>query len=586
MKKTGIKHLLTREGEALTQSAQNGYYPRPRMVRGSFFDLCGEWDFCTYKGKSDAHVPFPEVAEIIRVPFPPESRLSGICREIKSGDTLVYRRTFTLPEGFLGDDGRLLLHFGAVDQYATVYINGARVGSHEGGYAPFCFDITSSVLASGENEITVIARDELHNKILPYGKQRRDRGGMWYTPFSGIWQAVWLECVPQRFISRIEADFSDEDAFIKVFEDIDGIEHRAESITVTLDSGEVFYSETGGVCIKPAEKRLWSPEDPYLYYFTLTTETDSVRSYFALRKIETKEIGGIPRLCLNGKPYFFHGLLDQGYFSDGISTPASPVLFENDIRFIKSLGFNTLRKHIKVEPEQFYYDCDRLGVVVFQDMVNNSGYSFLRDTALPTIGMKKLSDRHLHMGKKSREAFTKSAKETVSRLKNHPSVLYFTIFNEGWGQFESERLYSIIKFLAPTHIIDTVSGWFEGATSDVTSPHVYFKPVRIKKGEKPVILSEFGGYSHSIEGHVSNPKKIYGYKVLSSLPELENALTELYEKEIIPAVKEGLCGAILTQLSDVEDETNGLITYDRKIEKVTAEKFLPIAEKLAREIEK
>ncbi|MBQ1263768.1 MAG: glycoside hydrolase family 2, partial [Oscillospiraceae bacterium] len=309
-------------------------------------------------------------------------------------------------------------------------------------------------------------------------------------------------------------------------------------------------------------------------------EGDRVESYFALRTIEIKEVGGKKRICLNGEPYFFHALLDQGYFPDGIFTPATPEAYKNDILEAKRLGFNTLRKHIKIEPQIFYYYCDKLGMVVFQDMVNNGHYSFLRDTALPTVAVKKMSDKLLHLNKKSREQFVLSMIETVKLLYNHPSICYWTIFNEGWGQFCSDEMYDLLKELDSTRVIDSTSGWFKNSKSDVESEHVYFKPYKFRSSDKAVVLSEFGGYSFRPEGHIFNLKKAYGDRFFTDRNEFENDLLRLYREEIIPAVKEGLCASVYTQLSDVEDETNGLLSYDRLVCKVDGKKMREIANEL------
>jgi len=274
-------------------------------------------------------------------------------------------------------------------------------------------------------------------------------------------------------------------------------------------------------------------------------------------------------LLLNEKPYFFHGLLDQGYFPDGIFTPAHFSRYEKDILFAKSLGFNTLRKHIKIEPERFYYDCDRLGMIVFQDMVNNGEYAFWRDTALPTIGLKRRNDKKAHPDPLTRRAFLTAMEETVKTLGNHPSICYWTIFNEGWGQFDGDQAYHTLRAWDDTRFIDTASGWFKTRESDVESPHVYFKPVRCRPNQKPMVLSEFGGYSLPIEGHESSPGKAYGYRKFQTPEAFTNALLSLYRNEILPAAKAGLSGAIYTQLTDVEEEVNGLMTYDRKVSKIT-----------------
>jgi len=292
-------------------------------------------------------------------------------------------------------------------------------------------------------------------------------------------------------------------------------------------------------------------------------------------------VGKYPRLCLNGKPYFFHGLLDQGYWPDGLFTPADPECYAEDIRMMKKLGFNTLRKHIKVEPEEFYYQCDKLGMIVWQDMVNNSDYNFFRDTVLPTVGIQKLHDRMLHKDPTSRRRFLEGMEATVKQLKNHPSICYWTIFNEGWGQFDSDNVYERFKELDDTRFVDATSGWFRQRKSDVDSRHVYFRKVKLKgDGVKPLVLSEFGGKTYRAEGHVFNPDKTYGYGGCESLQQLNEAVVKLYMDEVLPCVEKGLCAAIYTQVSDVEDEINGLVTYDRKVEKMDPDKLLNVADAL------
>jgi len=560
MKANKTVHLYTKEGKELTGVPWN-CYPRPQMRRDSFFCLNGEWYFSANGGQW----------ETIRVPFAPESLLSGICRDMGRDPTLIYRKSFRLPEGFLRD--RVLLHFGAVDQIAEVTLNGTHIGSHVGGYESFSFDITEALLE--DNILEVKVTDRLDDHILPYGKQRRDRGGMWYTPTTGIWQTVWCESVCEKYVRRLHITTGD------CFADItaEGVEEG--TVTVATPDGERSFPLVDGAARADIDTpRLWSPEDPYLYEFTLRAGEDEVRSYFALRTLTVETVDDIPRLCLNGRPYFFHGLLDQGYYSDGILTPATPDGYAGDILAMKQLGFNTLRKHIKIEPEQFYYDCDRYGMIVFQDMVNNGHYSFLRDTALPTVGLKRLSDKHLHRDSATRRAFCEGMEGTVRQLGNHPCICYWTIFNEGWGQFDSATQYEALKKLDPTRFIDTASGWFAGAPSDVESLHVYFKPVKIKPSPKPIVLSEFGGYSYKPAGHVFNPDHTYGYRFFADEQAFRRALVQLYDTEILPAISRGLCAAIYTQVSDVEDETNGLLSYDRAVMKVDAEEMRALAKRL------
>ncbi len=558
--------LMTARGRELDISREIPWqaYPRPQMKRDSYVNLNGTWEFTV---SPESRLP-ESYDETILVPFCPESQLSGLKFHPEDGNFLFYRRQFTLPAGFRKD--KVLLHFGAVDQTAEVYVNQKPVGSHAGGYEAFTLDITAAL--AEENELVVRVRDDLRSTRLPYGKQTLKRGGMWYTPVSGIWQTVWLESVPEQYIQSLH------------------MENRGNSITVTLcpalpgklrvaGLGE-FPLENGSVTVTPETPRLWSPEDPYLYEFSVETAQDRVDSYFALRSLEIRQVEGFFRLCLNGKPYFFHGLLDQGYWPESLLTPPAPESYANDILAMKALGFNMLRKHIKVEPEQFYYDCDRLGMVVFQDMVNNGPYRFFRDTALPTAGFQKLPDRWMHRDKATRQAFRQGAEATVAQLKNHPCICYWTIFNEGWGQFDSDRVYEWFKTLDDTRFVDATSGWFRRKKSDVDSYHVYFRDVKLKAGFRPLVLSEFGGYSYKPEGHVFNTEKTYGYGKFEDPQAFEAAVEKLYWEQIVPAYRQGLCAAVYTQVSDVEDETNGLLSYDRAVTKVSPEKMQAIAEAL------
>ena len=557
-----LHDLYTPEGENLTGQPW-GIYPRPQMKRNSYINLNGQWDFAV----TEKHFP-DTYNKTILVPFCPESLLSGIHEHFPEGSALCYRRTFVLPEGF--HQGRVLLHIGAADQHLDCFVNDKKVGNHSGGYENITFDITEA-LCDGENELKIRCFDDLRNQVMPYGKQVMKRGGMWYTPVSGIWQTVWLESVPESYIQKLN------------------IENRGTSVTVTTEpkldgtvtvAGLGNYPLTdGSVTITPDNPHLWSPEDPYLYEFTVEAGEDRVESYFALRVLEIKKIGAYQRLCLNGKPYFFHGLLDQGYWSDGILTPASPECFTRDILSMKKLGFNMLRKHIKVELEEFYYQCDKLGMVVFQDMVNNGDYNFIRDTGLPTVlpGSQKMPDKHLHSDENTRREFLRGMESTVKQLRNHPCIVYWTIFNEGWGQFDSDNVYGQMRALDDTRWIDSTSGWFRRKKTDVDSRHVYFRKVKLTGTEKPLVLSEFGGYSYKVDGHIFNEDKSYGYGSYDNLDAFCDAVAKLYMEQIVPSIKTGLCAAVYTQVSDVEDEINGLMTYDRRVEKLTPEKMLPVA---------
>ncbi len=542
-----MNDLYTVQGENLTGTPWE-VYPRPQMRRDSYVNLNGNWDFAV---STDAALPqaYPHT---IQVPFCPESLLSGLKMDIAPGSYLFYRRHFTPPE----HHGRVLLYVGAADQIADIYVNQIHVGSHIGGYNSFSLDITDALAQT--NELVIRCLDDLRDQSLPYGKQTLSRGGMWYTPVSGIWQTVWLESVPEAYIQNLRIENRGYSVVLTTQPALDG--------TVEVPELGSFPLRQGRAVISPENPRLWSPEDPWLYHCTVQTDTDCVHSYFAIRCIERRTADGIPRLCLNGKPYFFHGLLDQGYWPDGIYTPAAPACYAEDILAMKALGFNTLRKHIKVEPEEFYYQCDRLGMVVFQDMVNNGDYAYFRDTVLPTVGIQKWPDKTMHRDEKARQGFLDGMAQTVQQLRNHPCILYWTVFNEGWGQFDSDRVYEQCRALDDTRIIDSTSGWFRQKSSDVESLHIYFGSwKKLQKVEKPLVLSEFGGYAYPVDGHLFNPEKAYGYKSCKTQAEFHTAIDFLYRTRILPAIPKGLCAAICTQVSDVEDEINGFLTYDRKV---------------------
>ena len=554
--KNACQKLYTKEGKTLPAVPWERY-PRPQMARADWLCLNGTWDLA-----------FGKTCTSIRVPFCPECLLSGVKEAPAIGREMTYRRTFAVPEAWKGR--RVLLHFGAVMRKAVVYVNGTKVCEHDNGYLPFYADV-SDALNGGENELVVRAVNDLDPRY-PWGKQKVKRGGMWYTPCSGIWGTVWLEPVPERAITAL-----------RIRNGLDWVEIEADGVSdgiVALD-GKEYPLEDGRVRIEIAGPHLWTPEDPHLYRFTVSSGFDRAASYFALRTLSAETVDGVPRLLLNGKPYFFNGLLDQGYWSDGLYTPATPDGFETDIRAMKSLGFNTLRKHIKVEPEQFYYDCDRLGMVVFQDMVNNGKYRYVRDTVLPTIHLLKRKDARLNRDAETRRIFLESMEATVRHLNNHPCICLWTIFNEGWGQFRADEAYDRLKALDPTRLIDSTSGWFHQKKSDADSLHIYFDALHPGKEKLPQLLSEFGGYVWKIDEHSFNTEKTYGYRKYETREAFIEALRTLYGL-LIPLAKQGLCGAIYTQVSDVEDETNGLFTFDRAVLKVRPEELLDLAQAIFR----
>lgn len=564
--------LLTEYGEALNRGNVLPEYPRPQLRRESYINLNGNWEY-TIEAKKQALRDTRHGT--ICVPFPLESCLSGVRCALEKNEFLCYSREFDVPEDFIKDI--TLLHIGAADQQCEVMINGKPVGSHDGGYLPASFDV-SGAIQSGKNKIFIRVRDE-GGWQYPSGKQRKKRGGIWYTPISGIWQTVWLESVGRDYIRSVK--FTPDLAH--------------ECVSVVLDSDASFFTlelcasgrciqraETGERCVSlriPEEElHLWSPENPFLYDITITTQKDSVASYFAMRTFSTDG----KSFLLNGKPYFINGVLDQGYFSDGIYTPASYKAYRDDILAMKRLGFNTLRKHIKIEPMLFYYYCDTLGMLVLQDMVNVGRYSFFKDSLLPFAGFRKRLP-YENVSRMQRKRFLTHALSTLAYLYNCPSVVYYTIFNEGWGQFHGNDAYNALRQADPSRIYDTNSGWFHEGSTDVTSEHIYFKPIQINSGERPVIVSEFGGYSCRCAAHSFNSAKNFGYRNYETLEELEDNFVALYEREVLPNLKNGLAGAIYTQLSDVEDETNGILTYDRRMCKLNTDRIFPLMKRVTAE---
>ena len=562
-------------GECGSENLPFVQYPRPQFKRDSFFNLNGKWD-------CGVVVPFPlgsekawggEMSSTLAQMVLPDNQASSSGSTRLSFEHFSYYTTFSLPDDFIKD--RVMLNFGAVDQIATVYIDEKLVGKHEGGYTPFSFDITDFLVGAnqtGTHKIRVDITDTLDHKF-PYGKQKKNRGGMWYTPVSGIWQTVWLESLPQKYIRGIKITPDLEGIALEI--DGDDDEYAVEIRSRSDGKVQTFYLGEKSFYIKIENPKLWSPESPELYDISIQGSQDKIESYFALRTVGIgRDKDGYQRLLLNGKPYFFNGVLDQGYWPQGIFLPNSERGWEDDILAMKKLGFNTLRKHIKIEPAGFYEACDRLGMIVFQDFVNNADYSFFHDTILPTVfgatspfitGKNKFfDDRHFHKSAETRRIFKQTLTDTINHLYNFPCICYYTIFNEGWGQFCADQMYDFVKGLDSTRIIDSTSGWFKQKKSDVESDHIYFKKIKIKKADKPIVISEFGGYSFKLEpNHYFNKKQNYGYRFFKDQSELEKAIHELYDTQIKPYVKKGLCAAIYTQLSDVEDETNGFLTYDR-----------------------
>jgi len=566
--------MKTAWGKTLDQSNVLPEYPRPQMERASYFNLNGKWRYAI----TESDTPPDHFDGDILVPFSPESELSGVGRSLSPSQTLWYMQIFHLPQDF--NIGRVLLHFGAVDQVATVYVNGTEVCSHVGGYTPFSTDITSTLRE--ENTILVRVRDFSDTSFHSRGKQKSRRGGIWYTAQSGIWQTVWIENVPMEYISALRiTPLFDESAV-----ELTVLSEGTRQCCAFTDDHKITFSTN-----KPAKLFLpsfipWTPEQPYLYDLKVTMGKDCVKSYFGMRKFSVEpDDRGIKRLFLNNRPYFHNGLLDQGYYSDGMYTAPSDQAMIFDIRTAREMGFNMLRKHIKVEPLRWYYHCDRIGMLVWQDMVNGGGDYRPMTIASPLVTGIHFRDHHYKLfardNVEGRKQYYRELEDMIRHLYNAVSIALWVPFNEGWGQFDAKEAVRLIRELDATRTIDHASGWHDQFIGDIKSLHVYFKKFRFNPDRlgRAVVLSEFGGYNCRVDGHCFN-KRDFGYRRFETTEALLNAYSKLYENEILPAKKQGLSAAVYTQLTDVEDELNGLITYDREVVKLPVDQIRQINERI------
>ncbi len=542
-------------------------YPRPQLRRDSYLNLNGPWDYAI----TDTDVQPERFDGQILVPFSPEAPLSGVRRTLTPDRFLWYRRRVTLPAGFVRE--RTLLHFGAVDQEAAVFVNGEQLAHHIGGYLPFFCDVTEALHGGDALEIVVCVRDGTDASYHTRGKQKRARGGIWYTPQSGIWQTVWMESLPKTHIRSLR---------ITPLFDEAAVELRAQTslpcaCVARLDGRTVTFCSGTAVRIPMPGFHPWSPEDPFLYDLTLEAGEDRVESYFAMRSFGVgPDAEGRPRLLLNGKPYFHTGVLDQGYWPEGLYTAPSDEALAADIALMKRMGFNMLRKHIKVEPLRWYYHCDRLGMLVWQDMPNGGGRYRLSTVSLPLFTGRHRDDRDYaafaRQEAAGRREFAKELREMVEHLYNCPCIAMWVPFNEGWGQFDARETAEWLRAFDPTRTVDHASGWHDQGAGDVRSLHVYFRPYRHRQedGARATVLSEFGGYNLRVAGHAFS-RKDFGYRRFRTAEEFGFALQDLYVRQIIPAKAQGLSATVYTQLSDVEDELNGLVTYDRAVVKMDVE---------------
>lgn len=551
--------MLTEWGKQLDKSCPLPEYPRPQFVRDSYLSLNGMWQ-CAFT--RDSTVPV-QMDTAICVPFSPETPLSGVERTLKPGEYLHYRRTFALPENF--NRGRVFLHFGAVDQMCTVYLNGVQVGGHQGGYTPFTLELTEA-LQPGENKLEVSVQDFTDENQYSRGKQKTKRGGIWYSPQSGIWQSVWLESTPVEFLEKVRITPNYDGAAVHF--EFFGTDH----VRTRIYDGETLVADTTDTDVPLPDFKSWSPESPFLYQVEFEACGEVIRSYFGMRKFSVgRDLDGLPRLFLNNKPYFHNGLLDQGYYPDGFLTPPANAAMAYDVTHVKRCGFNMLRKHIKMEPLLWYHYCDVQGILVWQDMINGGGRSiqtFLLylPTVLPFVTTEFRDNCYplfSRTSKTGREWWKRECRETVHQLYNAPCVSLWVLFNEGWGQFDAREMTEMVRALDPTRQIDHASGWYDQGAGDIKSLHNYFRPLKVKPEERAFAFSEYGGYTYPVQEHLYSEKS-FGYRTYQNQTQYQKAMNALAEK-IRELTEQGLAAAVYTQLTDVEEESNGILTYDRKV---------------------
>lgn len=596
-----LKPLYTPWGENLDTNHVWEEYPRPQMVRTNYTILNGFWDYAILPKKDSSNAnPFIQGKRDgkILVPFSPESLLSGVNRQLKPDEYLWYQRAFTISG--IPADKRLILHFGAVDQIADVWVNDRLICTHSGGYLPFEADITEA-LTVGDNTLTLRVSDVSETKDFTRGKQLLKRGGIFYTAQSGIWQTVWYEWVPKQYIQkiRITPDYDKAEVAIQLF--INTLPENDNTGSKISDAYAEIFDKSMCIALQPfaasvenvltctislPDFKAWSPEAPFLYSLKLYAGADYIESYFAMRhfSIETDK-NGYPCFCLNHEPYFLNGVLDQAYWPDGLYTAPCDEAFIFDIETAKKLGFNMMRKHIKIEAARWYYHCDRLGMIVWQDMVNGGiNYNSFIVSYIPTgitASWSCIKDHHYKLfgrpSKDARDAWINECLEMVDVLYNVPSIAVWVPFNEGWGQFDAAAVTDLMRKKDSTRLIDQASGWYDQQGGDFISHHNYFRKLKSyailadKQTSLPspraFVLSEYGGYACHIPNHASLDR-VFGYRKYETTEAFAEAYQHLMDNDIKPLIDQGLCGAVYTQLTDIEEEVNGLITYDRRVVKV------------------
>jgi len=566
-----VGKIMTRWAKEIDPDAPWPEYPRPMMVREKWQNLNGRWDYAIRP--KDEKQPRRFDGKIL-VPYPIESALSGVNKTVGKENRLWYRREFKIPTSWSGQ--RVLLHFDAVDWDVTVWVNGKEVGSHKGGYDPFTLDITDALQKSGSQELIVSVWDPTNDGTQPRGKQVKKPRGIWYTSVTGIWQTVWLESVPQTYIQSLKiGPDRDENEVRSTVETVGNVQNCSMNAEVKAKGFSGSASMSGGNELKilMPNAKLWSPDSPHLYDLTVSIQRngkviDEVKSYFGMRKIEIKkDEAGMNRLFLNGRALFQYGPLDQGWWPDGLYTAPTDEALRYDIEVLKKMGCNMLRKHVKVEPRRLYYWCDKLGLLVWQDMPNG--------------------DRHIRGNQPDLQRTTESArqfdlelKSVIDALRNHPSIIMWVPFNEGWGQYDTPRIVKWIKDYDPTRLVNNASGWADRGVGDVLDIHRYPGPGMPKLEDKRAgVLGEFGGLGLPVKGHTWQDEKNWGYRSYKTREELTAAYVNLLSK-LRTLIPQGLAAAVYTQTTDVEIEVNGMMTYDRAMIKMDLEKAATAARKL------
>lgn len=574
---------MTRWAKDVTPENVHAEYPRPSLVRKDWLNLNGLWDYAIVPTNSNRPDAFPGK---ILVPFPAESALSGVKKMVGADNHLWYRRTFSVPREWKGK--RVLLNFGAVDWRARVWVNGKEIGSHEGGYDAFTFDVTDALTKKKDQELTVCVWDPSDDGPQPRGKQVKKPGGIWYTPTTGIWQTPWLEPVNPAHLASLKITPDFDNSSVTIVPKLEGISRASELKVEVLEGGAVVQSASlklekpSGKSQSTENQRLslhipnakpWSPESPHLYDLRVrlmvrSKEADRVESYFGMRKISlARDAQGNLRMQLNNKPYFQFGPLDQGFWPDGLYTAPTDEALRYDVELTKKLGFNMARKHVKVEPERWYYWCDKLGLLVWQDMPSG-------DKSAPWKGPSGIDGKEMERTPESIRIYEKELVALLEGRHNHPSIVVWVPFNEGWGQFDTVRILNFTKEFDPSRLVDGASGGNHFPAGDILDHHQYPGPAAPSRvTDRAMVLGEFGGLGLPVSGHTWQEEKNWGYRNFKSADEVTKAYIDLIQK-LKPMIKtDGLSAAIYTQTSDVEVEVNGLVTYDRALIKMDADKI-------------